>query len=135
MRSISKRKVRIVNRAWRATMSMKRLLNPLRYGWFAWQLISHKLLRWLVPLFLLVIFVTNTLILGQGFFYLFTLVAQIIFYVFALVGALIRKQSDLSQVLYVPYYFCLVNIASARGILEAYVGKTYTTWSTARADE
>jgi cellulose synthase/poly-beta-1,6-N-acetylglucosamine synthase-like glycosyltransferase len=126
------RKVRIVNRAWRATMSMKRLLNPLRYGLFAWQLISHKLLRWLVPLFLVVLFITNVLILGKGFTYLFTLAAQIIFYVFAVVGALIRRQAILNPVFYVPYYFCLVNIASARGIMEAYVGETYTTWSTAR---
>ncbi len=130
-----KRKVRIVNRAWRATMSMKRLLNPLRYGWFAWQLISHKLLRWLVPLFLVMILVTNTLILGKGFLYLFTFAAQIVFYTFAFVGAIIRKQADLNQLLYVPYYFCLVNIASALGIAEAYRGKTYATWSTARADE
>jgi len=127
-----KRKVRIVNRAWRATMSMKRLLNPLRYGLFAWQLISHKLLRWLVPLALALLFITNVLILSKGFTYLFILAAQIIFYVLALVGALVRKQADLNPVLYVPYYFCLVNIASARGIMEVYVGKTYTTWSTAR---
>jgi hypothetical protein len=33
----------------------------------------------------------------------------------------------------VPYYFVMVNIASARGIAEAYRGKTYTTWTTARA--
>jgi hypothetical protein len=89
-------------------------------------------LRWLVPLFLALLFITNVLILGKGFTYLFILAAQIIFYVLALVGALVRKQVDLNQVLYVPYYFCLVNIASARGIMEVYVGKTYTTWSTAR---
>ena len=129
-----KRKVRIVNRAWRATMRMKRLLNPLRYGMFAWQLISHKLLRWLVPLFLLLLLVANFLVLGKGLIYLFTLVAQIIFYVFALVGALTRKRGGLNQILYIPYYFCIVNLASARGIVEAYVGKTYTIWSTARAD-
>jgi hypothetical protein len=32
----------------------------------------------------------------------------------------------------VPFYFCLVNIASARGIIEAYRGRTYTTWTTPR---
>ena len=127
-----KRKVRIVNRAWRATMSMKRLLNPLRYKLFAWQLISHKFLRWLVPLFLALLLITNVLISGKGFIYLIILAAQIVFYVLALVGVLVRKQRDLNQVLYVPYYFCLVNIASARGIMEVYIGKTYTTWSTAR---
>src|SRR5690606_19946741 len=26
------------------------LLDPDRYGWFAWQLFSHKLMRWLSPL-------------------------------------------------------------------------------------
>lgn len=127
-----KRKVRIVNRAWRATMRMKPLLNPMRYGLFAWQLISHKLLRWLVPVFLVLLFVTNILILGKGFIYLFTLSAQIVFYVSALVGVLLRERADLNQFIYVPYYFCLVNVASARGIVEAYFGKTYTTWSTAR---
>jgi len=54
-----KRKVRIVNRAWRATMSMKHLLNPFRYGLFAVKLLSHKLLRWLVPAMLIVLLMTN----------------------------------------------------------------------------
>jgi hypothetical protein len=52
----------------------------------------------------------------------------------AATGALLRDRSNLLRLLYVPFYFCLVNLASMRGILEAYRGKTYTTWSTARAD-
>jgi acyl carrier protein len=129
------RKVRIVNRAWRATMSMKRLLNPLRYGFFAWQYISHKLLRWLVPAFLVLVLLTNVLLLASHSVYVATLLAQLAFYALATAGAVLRKRSNLGLILYVPYYFCLVNIASARGIAEAYRGKTYTTWSTARADE
>jgi cellulose synthase/poly-beta-1,6-N-acetylglucosamine synthase-like glycosyltransferase len=127
-----RRKVRIVNRGWRAVISMKRLMNPLKYGLFAFELVSHKLLRWLVPLFLALILLTNIVILGKGFIYLFAFAAQIVFYTSALAGALIRKRGDLHLAIYVPYYFCLVNFASARGIMEAYVGKTYTTWSTAR---
>ena len=129
------RKVRIVNRAWRATMSMKRLMNPLRYGVFAWQLISHKLLRWLVPVFLFLLLLLNLLLVAKGPVYVATLTAQLVFYAGALAGAILRKKTNLSLLLYVPYYFCLVNIASARGIAEAYFGKTYTTWSTARADD
>jgi spermidine synthase len=30
------------------------------------------------------------------------------------------------------YYFCLINTASAHGIFDAYLGKTYTTWTSAR---
>jgi len=126
------RKVRIVNRGWRATMSLKRLLNPVRHGLFAWQLISHKLLRWLVPLFLALLVTTNILLLNSEPGYFIAIAAQMIFYGLAMAGAILRKRADLALALYVPYYFCLVNIASARGIIEAYVGKTYATWSTAR---
>lgn len=129
-----RRKVRIVNRAWRALMSMKELLNPFRYGQFAWQLVSHKLLRWLVPLFLLTGFVANALLVGEHLVYRLTFAGQVLFYVLAGVGVVLRKRDNLAILLYIPYYFCLVNVASARGILEAYRGKTYTTWSTARAD-
>ncbi|MDH3380814.1 MAG: glycosyltransferase family 2 protein, partial [Gammaproteobacteria bacterium] len=125
-------KVRIVNRGWRATMSMKRLLNPFRFGLFAWQLISHKLLRWLAPLFLTTLVVTNILLLNSKPVYSIAIAIQAAFYCLAIVGAILQKRADLAPALYVPYYFCLVNIASARGIVEAYVGRTYTTWSTAR---
>lgn len=129
-----RRKVRIVNRAWRALMSMTDLLNPFRYGWFAWQLVSHKLLRWLVPVFLLVAFVANAFLLREHVVYTVTFAAQALFYGLAGFGAVLRGRDHLAMPLYIPYYFCLVNLASARGILEAYRGTTYTTWSTARAD-
>ncbi len=129
-----RRKVRIVNRAWRAVMSMKRLMNPFRHGFFALKLISHKYLRWLVPFFLMGILATNIGLLGQHLIYQISFGVQALFYSLALLGRLMRQRKDLSQALYVPFYFCLVNIASMRGILEAYQGKTYTTWSTARVD-
>lgn len=128
-----RRKVRIVNRAWRAMMTMKRLLNPFRYGLFAWALISHKLLRWLVPFFLIGLLVTNFALLGQHSVYLVLVTVQTIFYGLAMIGALMRKRQGLRIPIYMPFYFCLVNIASLRGIFESYQGKTYTSWSTARA--
>ena len=127
-----RRKVRIVNRAWRATMSMTSLLNPLRYGFFSVQLISHKLLRWLVPMFLLVLFTSNAYLLSEGLFYVLLYWSQILFYLAAFIGKVLRVSVDLPTWLYVPYYFCLVNSASAQGILETYLGRTYTTWVTPR---
>lgn len=129
-----RRKVRIVNRAWRATMSMKKLLNPARYGLFAWFLISHKLLRWLVPAFLGAIFALNMALLREHTVYVAALVAQVLFYGLGLTGTLMHRHYELGVVLYIPFYFCLVNVASLRGIFEAYLGKSYTTWSTVRAD-
>ncbi len=130
-----RRKVRIVNRAWRAMMAMKPMLNPLRYGFFSVALISHKLLRWLVPFFLVALLAINVALLSQHPVYKLIFVGQTLFYGLALVGALLRSRMELGFLIYIPFYFCLVNIASAFGILEAYQGKTYTTWSTARSDD
>lgn len=128
-----RRKVRIVNRAWRALMGLRGLLNPLRHGFFSIELISHKLLRWLVPLLLLGVFATNLLLLGQSPIYVVTLIAQVAFYLLALLGHSMRTRPQMPAFVSVPYYFCLVNIASALGIVDAYRGRTYATWSTARA--
>jgi cellulose synthase/poly-beta-1,6-N-acetylglucosamine synthase-like glycosyltransferase len=128
-----RRKVRIVNRAWRALMTMRSLLNPFRYGFFAIELISHKLLRWLVPVLLVGVLVTNLLLLGTAPIYTLAFVAQLALYALALVGYAMRRRERMPAILSVPYYFCLVNVASALGIFEAYRGKTYATWSTARA--
>ena len=129
-----RRKVRIVNRAWRATWSMAELLNPFRHGVFALKLWSHKMLRWLVPFFLALALVLNILLLSSGWIYFLTLWAQIGMYGLALLGRLLKNRFATPKIISVPYYFCLVNIASAQGILEAFKGETYTTWSTARAD-
>jgi cellulose synthase/poly-beta-1,6-N-acetylglucosamine synthase-like glycosyltransferase len=129
-----RRKVRIVNRAWRAMMSLKTLLNPFRFGFFSFEIFSHKLLRWLVPLFLVVCLVSNALLLTSGPIYIAACIAQLALYGCALLGHLFRKR-DLPRLIAIPYYFVMVNLASARGIIEAYRGKTYTTWTTARASQ
>jgi hypothetical protein len=128
-----RRKVRIVNRAWRAMMSLKGLLNPFRYGFFAFEIFSHKLLRWLVPLFLLVCFVTNLLIVQRHPIYAAAMTAQVLLYLLAAIGYPLRRREGLPRLVTVPLYFFMVNLASIRGIIEAYLGKTYTTWSTPRA--
>lgn len=127
-----RRKVRIVNRAWRALWTMPVMLNPFRYGFFAVEVISHKLLRWLVPAFLLGLFVVSTLLVGRDQFYTFAWLTQLALYLCALLGYFKRHSNAMPKYLAVPYYFCLVNYASARGIIEAYRGKTYTTWNTPR---
>jgi cellulose synthase/poly-beta-1,6-N-acetylglucosamine synthase-like glycosyltransferase len=128
-----RRKVRIVNRAWRATISLKGLLNPIRFGFFSIQVFSHKVLRWLVPVLLLLSLTTNLALLGRGWLYVATLAVQVVLYGLGGLGYALRARDKLPRILAVPFYFLMVNFASARGILDAYLGKTYTTWTTARA--
>lgn len=127
-----RRKVRIVNRAWRALFRAKSLLNPFRHGLFSLELVSHKLLRWLVPVFLAGLILVNATILERGPIYRVALVCQGAFYLLALAGYAMRRRPAIPAALSIPYYFCLVNLASAMGIFDAFRGKTYTTWATAR---
>lgn len=128
-----RRKVRIVNRAWRALFDHVELLNPLRFGFFSFQLFSHKLLRWLVPALLAALFSSNLVIVGAHPIYQLALAGQGAFYLLAIAGHVVRHRASLPALLAIPYYFCLVNAASAIGILDAFRGRTYTTWTTARA--
>lgn len=127
-----RRKVRIVNRAWRALWTMPVMINPFKYGFFAIEVISHKLLRWLIPVFLFGLFVVSVPLSSRGGIYAFVWWAQLTLYLCALLGYFMRHSNAMPKYLAVPYYFCLVNYASARGIIEAYRGKTYTTWNTPR---
>lgn len=130
-----RRKVRIVNRAWRATWKMRGLLNPARSGLFALQFLSHKVLRWLVPWFMLLVLALNVAIVlkGGGAPWALLLSAQLAFYAAALAGSRLAGRDSLpARLLRIPYYFCLVNLASLVALVEVLAGRSYTTWSSSR---
>ena len=128
-----RRKVRIVNRAWRALWSMREMLNPLKYGAFAWKIWSHKVLRWWIPAAVLLIFALNIVLLDRRDIYWLGLALQCVFYVLAAGGFLIHRRRWQPSLLRIPFYFCLVNVAAGVGLLQALGGKSYTTWTTSRA--
>lgn len=128
-----RRKVRIVNRAWRGLWKMRDLLNPCRFGFFSLKLWSHKVLRWLVPVMLVTLLLVNIAIVDRGSAYLVTLVGQALFYALAIIGYTMERRADLAALFRIPYYFCLVNVAAAVALWELIVGKSYTTWNTARS--
>jgi cellulose synthase/poly-beta-1,6-N-acetylglucosamine synthase-like glycosyltransferase len=106
-------RVRVSLRALHAIRDMKALLNPFRYGLFSWQLISHKLLRYNVFLMLIAVYMFNLTIFGADRFYAGTFLMQNVFYLFALSGYFLEKKNVSLKVFQIPFYFCLVNIASA----------------------
>jgi cellulose synthase/poly-beta-1,6-N-acetylglucosamine synthase-like glycosyltransferase len=131
-----RRKIRIVNRAWRATITVRELLNPFRYGFFAIQFLSHKVLRWLVPVWMILALGTNLRIAGDAPLYTLTLTCQLAFYAAALTGLILHIAGRRNlRIFTIPYYFCLVNLASLLGILQAMRGKRYTTWEVSRAED
>jgi len=127
------RKERIVNRSIRGLMRVKVTMNPFRVGVFAWQVVSHKLLRWLIPVFLLVAAV-GSLMLAMAGVWVFQWLAMFMVacLLLAAAGMLVRDKNRLPAVVSVPYYFVMVNLYALRGILRALSGETQVTWATAR---
>ena len=117
------RKVRTVVRGIGALASNARMLNPLRYGLFAWQLASHKLCRWLVPFALIVAWLSNALLVFESRVYLAIMALQFAFYAAAIAG--VRTRHPLVRI---PAFFLIVNAAIATAWLRYAQGERMTTW-------
>ena len=61
-------RVRVITRGMRGLLSVPELLKPWKYPWIALQLFSHKVLRWMVPLFLLLVVVAIVHVFAAHFF-------------------------------------------------------------------
>jgi cellulose synthase/poly-beta-1,6-N-acetylglucosamine synthase-like glycosyltransferase len=119
------RKVRTITRGISALLANKSLLNPFRYGLFSWQLASHKLMRWFVPCFMIVAFVTNILLSLWSFVYRFILLVHVVFYFLSIIGSRIRVGSSLTKV---PYFFVHANCAILIAWLKYLQGDRFVTW-------
>lgn len=111
-------RIRMTARNWTGTLSRRAILNPFRYPGTAFAIISHKLLRWLTPLFLMILFVATacgTTSGNRGDQAL--LGAQILFYLCAYVGWLLFSRRRSAGLFGFPFSFCLANIGFLGGLL------------------
>ncbi len=127
-----RRKVRIVNRSFRGLLRVPTAMNPFRVGRFALQVIVHKLIRWFVPFLLLGILATNVTLAVWGNlpFYQLTLGVQVAFYTTALLHFM--PGTKRLRVVHFAFYFCMVNLAAALGILSFVGRRRFTTWNPER---
>jgi len=123
------RQVRITNRTIRAIVNYRQLLNPLRFGLLSFELFSHKVCKFLVPLFMVALLVTNPVLAEQGGFFLMVLVAQGTFYAAAGAALFVPKGSLFSRIVEAARTFVVVNTAIALAWVKYLQGETYTTWS------
>jgi len=119
------RKVRTVLRGISVFMKSLSLLNPIKYRLFSWQVISHKLCRWLVPLALIIAFTSNILLISKSTLYLITFLLQTGFYSIALLGISgIVKKSFLK----IPSFFVIVNFSILNAWYRYFKGERRIAW-------
>lgn len=111
------------------TLSLQRaFLFPPR-SWYTFSFLSHKLLRWLAPHFMLVIFITPLFLLHRVDM-LILFICQILFYTASLVAWFNRKK-NLHKLLYIPMYFTVMNIALFWGFIRYFNKNTKSIWKKA----
>jgi cellulose synthase/poly-beta-1,6-N-acetylglucosamine synthase-like glycosyltransferase len=125
MQSEFRRKIRVIVRGIRALFAFDHLLNPFTHPFFTFQNVSHRLLRWLVPFFLILAFISSALSeepIIRGLF-----IIQCIFYLLAAIGGVFAHYGIRSFVPAVPLYFTAMN--SAALIAWFQLTSDFTVWN------
>ncbi|MDD5072265.1 MAG: glycosyltransferase family 2 protein [Candidatus Omnitrophica bacterium] len=122
-------KARIIAQGLKAGFAVGRIIvlsGPLRL----FQFLFHKFIRWFVPVFLIIMFLSNIFLLNEPFYKVIFL-CQGLFYIFAAIGHLLEKNNVKIGIFKIPLYFCVVNLASAIGIIKFLTGGIKATWEKA----
>lgn len=123
------RRARIVAGRWQSM-----LLAPAILTWkrplLVWQLVSHKFFRPLIPLAMIMAFITNLLALAlpgevqagsllrlSGYWAFGAMLAQAGFYLLAAAGTLLPSRGMLGKLLYIPRFLVASNWAAVLGLL------------------
>lgn len=122
------RKRRTIIRGMTAVWELREALNPLRYGWFSFQVWSHKVFRWLVPLGMALALAGSATLAGSGRVYRIALLIQCAGYVAALLGQVFGRLRTFAPVR-IALYFVTVNLATAFALWDFLRGVRITTWN------
>ncbi|NLD99570.1 MAG: glycosyltransferase family 2 protein [Fibrobacter sp.] len=121
------RKVRTVLRGLTVFFSNIEFLDFFRYGFFSYQFICHKLLRWMAPLFLVGSFLGSMLLSFSSSFYFYIFITQFFFYLSAI--AVLVKPSLIRVPLFkVALFFVQVNISIAVAWYKYIRGDRIVSW-------
>ena len=121
------RKVRTIVHGLDVFFSHLRLLNPFVYGLVSWELVSHKLFRWLLPFGFIAALVANCFLWNAGVFYRVALVAQVLFH---LSGILPRGYRPMLRLLpfKVASFFMLGNLSTLKSWFLYCNGERFVIW-------
>jgi cellulose synthase/poly-beta-1,6-N-acetylglucosamine synthase-like glycosyltransferase len=125
-------RVRIISQTFADLWRNRSVLNPFRSGFYAVQLWSHKLMRYLVPVFLIVIFFASAFLAPRNAFYAVVFVMQVVFYLAAFVSWILEKLGVTFSLLALPQYFVITNLASLIAFVKFLAGERYTRWEPSR---
>ena len=127
-------RVRVISQTFTDLWRNRKMMNPFKTGFYAVELISHKLFRYAVPLFLFAALISAVILSFYSIFFALVLALQIGFYATAFFGWIMEKSGKGAGVLAIPLYFVLANAASLIGFYKFLRGERFTNWEPIRED-
>lgn len=125
-------RVRVIEQTYSAFERYAELLDPRRHGLYAFQMISHKVVRYAVAAFLVVALLASAALAPGSVFYSLALAAQLAFYGAAVAGWVAERVGLRLGPLGLPYYFTLANVAALLAFVKFMRGEAHVTWEPIR---
>ena len=127
-----KMRVRVIAQTFSDLWRNRAMVNPFRSGLYAWQLLSHKVMRYFVPFFLLALLATSAVLSFDSPLYRIVFLLQGLGYSCAIVSWVLEKSGVRSRVLALPHYFVLANVAAMIALFQFLRGERYARWQPIR---
>jgi cellulose synthase/poly-beta-1,6-N-acetylglucosamine synthase-like glycosyltransferase len=125
-------RVRIITQTLADLWRNRDVLNPFLKGFYAVQLLSHKVMRYLVPLFLILVLITSGFLALHSVVYSVIFMAQVCFYLASTAGAVLVRLGVNSRWLALPHYFVITNVACLIALFCLLRGERYVKWEPVR---
>ena len=127
-----KMRVRVIAQTFTDLWRHRAMLNPFRSGFYGVQLLSHKVMRYAVPLFLIAILLTSGILSRYSTLYFIVLLGQLGCYLTALASWVLERAGIHSRMLALPQYFVLSNLAALIAFYQFLRGERYAHWEPIR---
>jgi cellulose synthase/poly-beta-1,6-N-acetylglucosamine synthase-like glycosyltransferase len=122
-------RVRVSLRAFWALWDMRHLLSFRKNPMFAWQLWSHKVLRYTAFIFFICAYLSNLMLIDDAILYLAAFAFQNLCYGSALIYPLLKKQGYNYKPMYFLHYFAILNTAAAHAFIKFLAGQKQIIWT------
>jgi cellulose synthase/poly-beta-1,6-N-acetylglucosamine synthase-like glycosyltransferase len=127
-----KMRVRIISQTFTDLWRHRSMLNPFRGGFYGVQLLSHKVMRYLVPFFLMGVFVASAVLAPGSLAYRLIFAAQLGSYACPAIAWMLDRVGIRNRLLAFPQYFMLANLASLIACYQFLRGERYARWEPIR---
>jgi cellulose synthase/poly-beta-1,6-N-acetylglucosamine synthase-like glycosyltransferase len=130
-----KMRVRVIAQTFTDLWRQRAMMNPSRSGFYAVQLLSHKVMRYAVPYFLIAILATSGILASYSMLFALVFLSQVGCYLGALSSWMLERAGVHSRMLALPQYFVLSNLAALIACYRFLRGERYAHWETNRESE